>query len=32
MKTINSRTTKYEIEDVFLERYSPRAFFRGKYF
>lgn len=25
MKTINNRTTKYEIEDVFLERYSPRA-------
>ena len=25
MKTINSRTTKYEIEDIFLKRYSPRA-------
>ncbi|MEI6581069.1 MAG: nitroreductase family protein [bacterium] len=25
MKTINSRKTKYDIEDVFLERYSPRA-------
>jgi nitroreductase len=25
MKTINSRTTKYPIEDIFLERYSPRA-------
>ncbi len=26
MKTINNRTTKYEIEDIFLKRYSPRAF------
>lgn len=25
MKTINNRTTKYEIEDIFLKRYSPRA-------
>ncbi len=25
MKTINNRTTKYPIEDMFLERYSPRA-------
>jgi nitroreductase len=25
MKTVNNRTTKYEIEDIFLERYSPRA-------
>ncbi len=25
MKTINNRTTKYEIDDVFLNRYSPRA-------
>jgi len=25
MKTVNSRTTKYPIEDIFLERYSPRA-------
>ena len=26
MKTINSRTTEYEVEDIFLKRYSPRAF------
>ena len=26
MKTVNSRTTKYPIDDMFLERYSPRAF------
>ena len=25
MKTINSRTTEYEIDDMFLKRYSPRA-------
>lgn len=25
MKTINSRTTKYEIDNIFLERHSPRA-------
>ena len=25
MKTINNRTTKYDIEDIFLKRYSPRA-------
>ena len=25
MKTINNRTTKYDIDDVFLERHSPRA-------
>ena len=25
MKTINSRTTKYPINDIFLERHSPRA-------
>jgi nitroreductase len=25
MKTVNSRTTKYPIEDIFLKRYSPRA-------
>jgi len=25
MKTINSRTTKYPIDDNFLKRYSPRA-------
>ena len=25
MKTINNRTTKYPIEDVFLKRFSPRA-------
>ena len=25
MKTINHRTTKYPIEDMFLKRYSPRA-------
>jgi nitroreductase len=25
MKTTNNRTTKYSIEDIFLERYSPRA-------
>jgi len=25
MKTINNRTTQYEIENIFLERYSPRA-------
>ncbi len=25
MKKINNRTTEYEIEDVFLKRYSPRA-------
>lgn len=25
MKTINNRTTKYNIEDIFLKRYSPRA-------
>jgi nitroreductase len=26
MKKINGRTTEYEIEDIFLKRYSPRAF------
>jgi nitroreductase len=25
MKTINERTTKYSIDDIFLKRYSPRA-------
>jgi nitroreductase len=25
MKTINNRTTEYEIQNIFLERYSPRA-------
>ena len=25
MKTINSRTTEYSIDDIFLKRYSPRA-------
>lgn len=25
LKTINSRTTEYPINDIFLERYSPRA-------
>ncbi len=25
MKTINGRTTKYEIDDMFLKRHSPRA-------
>ncbi|MEK7539433.1 MAG: nitroreductase family protein [Patescibacteria group bacterium] len=25
MKTINNRTTKYPINDMFLKRYSPRA-------
>ncbi len=25
MKIVNNRTTKYEIKDVFLKRYSPRA-------
>ncbi len=25
MKTINGRTTKYPISDIFLKRYSPRA-------
>jgi nitroreductase len=25
MKTINQRTTEYDIDDIFLERYSPRA-------
>ena len=25
MKTVNSRTTEYNIEDLFLKRYSPRA-------
>jgi nitroreductase len=25
MKTINNRTTEYDIDDVFLNRYSPRA-------
>lgn len=25
MKTINGRTTEYEIEDIFLKRHSPRA-------
>ncbi len=25
MKTINERTTKYPIDDIFLKRYSPRA-------
>jgi nitroreductase len=25
MKTVNQRTTEYEIKDIFLERYSPRA-------
>ena len=25
MKTVNSRTTEYPIDDVFLKRYSPRA-------
>ena len=24
-KTVNSRTTEYPIDDIFLERYSPRA-------
>ncbi len=26
MKTINTRTTEYPIKDIFLKRYSPRAF------
>ena len=26
MKTINTRTTEYPINDIFLKRYSPRAF------
>ncbi len=26
MKTVNTRTTEYEINDIFLKRYSPRAF------
>jgi nitroreductase len=26
MKTINNRTTEYDINDIFLKRYSPRAF------
>ncbi len=26
MKTINNRTSEYEINDIFLKRYSPRAF------
>jgi len=25
MKTINGRTTEYDIDDIFLKRYSPRA-------
>ena len=25
MKTVNGRTTEYDISDVFLKRYSPRA-------
>ena len=25
MKTVNGRTAEYEIEDIFLKRYSPRA-------
>ena len=25
MKKVNNRTTEYEIEDIFLKRYSPRA-------
>ncbi len=25
MKTVNTRTTNYDIDDVFLKRYSPRA-------
>lgn len=25
MKTVNTRTTKYPIDDIFLKRYSPRA-------
>lgn len=25
MKTVNNRTTKYPIDDMFLKRYSPRA-------
>jgi nitroreductase len=25
MKTINQRTTEYDIDDIFLKRYSPRA-------
>lgn len=25
MKTVNNRTTEYEIEDLFLKRHSPRA-------
>jgi nitroreductase len=25
MKTVNERTTKYPIDDIFLKRYSPRA-------
>lgn len=25
MKTVNNRTTKYPIEDIFLKRFSPRA-------
>jgi nitroreductase len=25
MKTVNNRTTQYDIDDVFLNRYSPRA-------
>jgi nitroreductase len=26
MKTINSRTSEYPVDDIFLKRYSPRAF------
>ncbi|MFA4975206.1 MAG: hypothetical protein WC839_01405 [Candidatus Paceibacterota bacterium] len=25
MKTINNRTTKYPINDIFLNRFSPRS-------
>lgn len=25
MKTVNNRTTKYDIDDIFLKRFSPRA-------
>ena len=30
MKTVNGRTTEYEIDDIFLKRYSPRAMSREK--
>lgn len=29
MKTVNNRTTEYEINDIFLERHSPRAMSGG---